>query len=149
MKELLTFACILLVACDPIPPPANPPPPTGTCQVEGQIYGACAPDTYDGTCAEGLSCLSVPEGWICLPAQNPPSTEVKDCAASIGTLVCVPEFGNACFITCESGLDTECGGGTVCDDQYHLCVWPGGDLPWPSTSTSEPLTTDTTGTSTE
>jgi hypothetical protein len=93
------------------------------------------------------------EGWICQPvvpdAESEPSAEVKACAATLGAYVCPVEFGHQCFIVCTSGSDDECGGGTYCEPQYHVCVWPDTEIPWPSTTGPEQMTgPDSTGTST-
>jgi hypothetical protein len=145
MRALLPIAFVTLAACDTVvtPPPPDPPPAPDTCRVEGQLYGPCTAGEYEGTCAAGLSCIEVPEGSACLPVQDEPSVEVQACAATIGALACSPEFAHLCFIVCPSGADEECGAGTVCDDQYRLCVWP--STPPPDPMTSGPATTSTSG----
>jgi len=116
---LSALSCsIICGGCDWIEP--------GECLDVGQMFGPCAPDAEaPAGCADGLACVEVPEGRICLPqfeAASDPLT--AECAAWRGEMSCSESFG-LCFLVCDKvNADRDCEGGTVCDDRHGLCVYP-------------------------
>lgn len=120
MRRLMLLTLIAsmgLGACDLIEP--------GECLDVGQMFGPCMPDAeVPQGCAEGLACIEVPEGRICLPGSDvDESDEASECAAWRGEMSCSDAYG-LCFLVCDKDDPRDCLGGTVCDDRHGLCVYP-------------------------
>lgn len=113
---LLTFAtaasCSIIcgTACDFIEP--------GECLGPAELFGPCR----EGTCSDGLSCLTLDLGDICLPPEIAATDDyVVECAQWRGTLGCNQKT-DQCYLQCES--DSECTGGTLCATDQQRCVYP-------------------------
>lgn len=133
----------LLAACDVVEPPTTPVTPPAGCGNEFQMFGPCGPGS---TCAdESLGCVALEDGASCLPVGGVTTDDVRACAAQYGTLACSPQF-NLCAVVCPGGLDSECGGGMVCDGQTNVCTWPGGVPGYDVTGEPPTLTTNPTST---
>jgi hypothetical protein len=161
MNRTLALALLAVAAtataCD-TPIADAPKAITTDCAAEGAIWGPCRADQAPpGGCNPGLTCLTA--GWqpneigICVPygtygAEVCTSPESQACAATIGTMVVVPEVG-MCFVDCIS--DDDCGSGTVCSEGWPgLCLWPGtpGEDPPVMTTGLDTTTTSSGGIST-
>lgn len=110
---LLSSSCSIIcgAACDWIEP--------GECLGVGEIFGPCNPD---GSCSPDLQCIESTKGWICIPgAVAADDWEAATCASWRGDMACSKEK-DMCFLGCD-GPDA-CKGGTVCDENAGMCVYP-------------------------
>lgn len=96
----------------------------GECKSEGYLFGPCrtGAESPNG-CDFGLTCLEVPEGWICVDLDGEVSPEEQECSQWVGPIGCSDPLG-LCWITCIENGDADCKGGTVCDDRHKMCVYP-------------------------
>lgn len=102
---------LLASGCDFVEP--------GECTAPGFVFGPCVASECLG---EGLACFSAKSGDLCvLPREGAHSREVEACAAWRGDLGYVEEIAHFAVVCPDGG---ECKGGTVCDPQTKVCVYP-------------------------
>lgn len=96
----------------------------GECKSEGYLFGPCREGAESPAgCDFGLTCLEVPEGWMCVDLDGEVSPEEQECSQWVGPVACSEPLG-LCWVTCIENGDADCVGGTVCDDRHKICVYP-------------------------
>lgn len=93
----------------------------GECAGSGGLFGPCD-DHLALRCLDGLTCTETKVGNICTPSSEAADDfGVAECAAWRGMMACSQTL-DSCFLACD-GPDA-CKGGTVCDENAGMCVYP-------------------------
>lgn len=84
----------------------------------GAQWGPCLPD---GTCTEG-HCHQFGIGTICTPNGSCQHWTHPSCEPTVRTMY--TDARQACAIECDETDASVCPGESVCDPDWHLCLWP-------------------------